>query len=377
MLQKNRLFSSRPKSRKRLNKNRSDEDESNTSESIDENDYSSAVDLNSKGRFDSKERRYSSNDPEHHFGSGSHSSGDRMQKQTDFQSVKLQLSNERNEPRMKLSSNERNQKDAGLAKSTMFFPDLMRDSLFQMNAKKNKMISSKAGLENDRSKDNGHTQRQNYNTFVASAPSQDFAFSQKRSVSGVIQQQSVPFIFKKEKPVPPSPLEGDDDPAKLIPQLGYIIENRLDINLPVDELNITRIQTNISLNLTEYRVEELERKMEKAQNEVEKLENSMEKIVEKSTVLDQTAQVVTQKLAALNEWADTIDSTQTNLVASLIVWFLWLFSLLEGILTLVWGGLRISLSKNKENGEKEQNTDDIKENESKADDHPKTNETKS
>ena len=362
MLQKNRLFSSRPKSRRRGNKNRSDEDESNTSESVDENDYSSAADLNSKGRFDSKEKKYSSNDQDHRLGSGSHSSNDKTTKPTDFGSVKIPISNE---PRMKLSTNERNQRDSNIAKSSMFFPDAMRDSLFQMNAKKNKMISSKSGLENERNKDHGHQQtRQGFNTLLPNYQNQDFPYSQKRIQSGTLQQQSVPFIFKPEKQIPPSPLHAEDDPKMAISQLGSILEQRLDIELPVEELNIARIQTSISLNLAEDRVSDFEHKVERAQKEVEKLENSMAKIVEKSTVLDQTAQVVTQKLAALNEWADTIDSTQTNIAASLIGWFLWLFSLLEAILTFVWGGLRISFSKNKENEEKLENEE--QENDSKS-----------
>ena len=278
-----------------------------------ENDFSSTTDFGSKGRFNSRDRQFGSNDSDQHSTKGRFGSGDKTR--TNQGEQRISFTNERG----------RN------VKSTLVFQDNKKDSLFQQNAQKNRMNSKE-----------GNKSMQNLGK----------SMSPTKQNNNSLQQEQ----FK-----PPINEIIEEKPDSFLSKIQESLKDKLSCNLPTNELNKAKMKSEIAISHTEDRVTSFEKTVSITEDKIQQLQESMNNIVEKSQILDQTAQVVTQKLAALNEWTDNINRSQTTFLMIVIGWFVWIFSFSGSLLSIVWSGMRKSFNKNKNkaNNVKEQTSGSV------------------
>ncbi|EAY19395.1 hypothetical protein TVAG_101130 [Trichomonas vaginalis G3] len=132
----------------------------------------------------------------------------------------------------------------------------------------------------------------------------------------------------------------NDDPSTFVPLISQPLRQRLEINLPINEYNAARLQTTLGINSTSDRIEDLENTTASAEEQINTIHNKMEEVMIKSQILNQTAQVVSQKLTALNELADSLDKSQENTFIYSFGWIVWVLSVISQLLSYIYQGIR-------------------------------------
>lgn len=132
----------------------------------------------------------------------------------------------------------------------------------------------------------------------------------------------------------------DSDPTVFLPDIKVPLGQRLKMELPMAEYNYGSVQVTLEFDSLSDKMETIENTTTSTQDEINELRSRMEEIMIKSEILNQTATVVSQKLVSLNEFAEFLDNSQENTFIYSFGWVIWFLTLVNNILTYVWGGIK-------------------------------------
>jgi hypothetical protein len=112
---------------------------------------------------------------------------------------------------------------------------------------------------------------------------------------------------------------------------------KLTIDLPVDELNLSSLQSRVLLAVIEDEMDSIDADLTRATQAMEEVENRVRSVGRGTQNVSQTAEVVRAKAKLMDEWVDAAAVKSTAMRgAYLIEGLMWVFTLLATVLHLLW-----------------------------------------
>jgi hypothetical protein len=122
----------------------------------------------------------------------------------------------------------------------------------------------------------------------------------------------------------------------IIQQLSEPLRARARVDLPLGQFEISKLQTDVTLEQLESRVDRINHSTEEMNSKLINLSQSVRTLSEKSMDVTQTAEVVVSKLSVMDDWIDGLESTGSGLKMQAIEWMVRLVSLLSALLLFIW-----------------------------------------
>lgn len=139
--------------------------------------------------------------------------------------------------------------------------------------------------------------------------------------------KSVPIIRKELQIIEAEPV---------ITRIAEPIRNRLTVNLPIDELNVAKVQAKVSLETMEKNIENISRVTEATTRKLKDAAQNMRDVQLNAMNLAQTADIISGKLNVLDDWMDGLEGAGDTVKIQAIEVGVKFISILSSLILVIW-----------------------------------------
>lgn len=117
--------------------------------------------------------------------------------------------------------------------------------------------------------------------------------------------------------------------------IEYLVKNKSEIQLPINEMNIANIKNNISTEMTKKKLNELEQLIRNSEDIIEQNKNDIDEIKRKSEILIETSDIAISKFILLENKMDDIKIRSRNRKFQFVDLLLYIFSIISSLFAML------------------------------------------
>ena len=156
------------------------------------------------------------------------------------------------------------------------------------------------------------------------------------------------------------------DAEPILKRMGEPIRNRLNVNLPLKDLNVAKVQSKITLDAMDRSITDIKKQADEQVKDISDITQSVRDIQIKVASVTQKAELISSKLTVLDDWMDGLEAAGDTMKIQAIEVGVKFISYISSLILVIFHSLAMAnpiswfrrKKKNKENEYKEESTTD-------------------
>ncbi|EAY16271.1 hypothetical protein TVAG_423240 [Trichomonas vaginalis G3] len=130
------------------------------------------------------------------------------------------------------------------------------------------------------------------------------------------------------------------DPDPIIKRIDEPIRNRLQAQLPIQELNFVSVQAEATIEYMQQDIDQIDTRVISTSKKVGEISQKIRLLQGKAVSLTQTTEAINAKLTVLDDWLDGLEGVGGNYKMRLIEFIVKMFTFISSLFLLLWNSLK-------------------------------------